>query len=62
MLNEIKVPHGKKEQLGRVFKKSSPFVRKALRGEKSDEISLKIRFTAINHFGGYEVQKVETKK
>jgi len=62
MLNEIKVPHGKKENLGRIFKKSRPFVRAALRGQKSDEISLKIRFSAINHFGGYEVQKVTNEK
>lgn len=59
MLNEIRVPHGVKENLGRIFKKSRPFIRKALRGQKNDEISLKIRFTAINHFGGYEVQMVE---
>lgn len=62
MLNEIRVPHGTKENLGRIFKKSRPFVRKALRGQNSDEISLKIRFTAINHFGGYEVQIVENEK
>ena len=62
MLNEIKVPHGRKENLGRIFKKSRPFVRAALRGKKSDEISLKIRFTALEQFGGYEVQKVTNEK
>lgn len=62
MLNEISVPHGAKENLGRIFKKSRPFVRKALRGQKNDEISLKIRFVAIKQFGGRELQIVENSK
>ena len=62
MLNEISVPHGSKENLGRIFKKSRPFVRKALRGQKSDEIALKIRFAAIKHFGGRELTVVEKTK
>jgi len=58
MLNEIRMPHGKIEHLVRVFRRSRPFIRKALRGLNNDEMSLKIRYTAVREFGGYEIEKV----
>lgn len=58
MLNEIKVPHGANGELSRIFKKSRPFVRKALRGQNNDYLSLQIRSVAIQQFGGYEIQKI----
>jgi len=61
MANEIRLPHGKIECLVKMFSKSRPFIRKVLRGNDSDDLSKKIRFTAINHFGGYEIKKVNMK-
>jgi hypothetical protein len=39
-----------------VFKTTAPTVRAALRGETNSELARKIRFTAVEHFGGVEVK------
>lgn len=62
MQNEIRVPRGQMQHLGRIFGKSQPFIRKVLRGERNSDIARKIRFTALEHFGGVEIQVVNNSK
>lgn len=55
--NKILVPDGVRTQLRDLFKTSYPTVRNALNGVTNSKISQKIRFTALEHFGGVEQKK-----
>ena len=46
-MERIIVPNGMSKYLGETFKRSQPFVRKALRGETNHPDAIKIRAHAI---------------
>jgi len=50
-MNEILVPHGLKKELGDIFNRSLPFVRKALRGKTNHPDAPKIRKLALEKGG-----------
>jgi len=52
---KILVPDGVRTQLRDLFKTSYPTVRSALNGETNSELAQKIRHTAIERFGGVEI-------
>ena len=51
--NVIIVPNGANKQLGDMFKKSQPFIRKALRGQTSHPVAIKVRYQALQMGGAY---------
>ncbi|MGJ7025075.1 hypothetical protein GGQ94_000771 [Petrimonas sulfuriphila] len=53
--NKILVPDGVRTKLRDLFKTSYPTVRGALNGETNSELARKIRHTAIERFGGVEL-------
>jgi hypothetical protein len=55
-LTRIEVRHGDMGYLCKLFKKSRPFVRKALRGESRDFTALKIRKAAMERDGAGEYE------
>ena len=61
MLNKIIVEHGLKKRIGEIFNVSHVTVRKALNGESSNFLAIKIRKAAIEN-GGKEYKKTEIEK
>lgn len=50
-MEQILVPSGINKYLGETFKKSQPFIRKALRGQTKHPDALKIREAALENGG-----------
>lgn len=53
--NKILVPDGVRTQLRDLFNTSYPTVRGALNGETNSKLAQKIRHTAVERFGGVEL-------
>jgi len=53
--NKILVPYGATTQIMNVFGISAPTVREALRGNSNSDLAKKIRHTALERFGGVEL-------
>ncbi len=53
-LNEIIVPHGERQYLGKLFNRSQPYIRMVLRGERNDYYARRIRQAALKN-GGKEI-------
>lgn len=60
-MNRIIVEHGIQKKLEGIFNVSHVTVRRALRGERNNDLSKRIRKAAIEN-GGVEMQKVEIVK
>lgn len=56
MARQILLPHGKKNELMRMVHCTYPTVRAALRFRSDSATARKIRFVAVKHLGGYEVE------
>lgn len=55
-MNTIKVPHGCRNQLAKIFGVSLPTVRKALKGKTDNDLARKIRKAALENKGREQVE------
>lgn len=55
-MNTIKVPHGFRNHLAKIFGVSLPTVRKALEGKTDNDLARKIRKTALENNGKEQVE------
>ena len=57
-LNRIVVSYGKVKQIAELFDVTEAMVSKALRGKSSTKLADKIRYVAVNNYGGQKMQLV----
>ena len=57
-LNWIVVSYGKVKEIAELFDVTAAMVSKALRGKSSTKLADKIRYVAINNYGGQKMQLV----
>lgn len=57
-LNWIVVGYGKVKEIAELFDVTEAMVSKALRGKSSTKLADKIRYVAINNYGGQKMQLV----
>ena len=57
-LNRIIVGYGKVKQIAELFDVTEAMVSKALRGKSSTKLANKIRYVALNNYGGQKIQLV----
>ncbi|HPT05220.1 MAG TPA: hypothetical protein PK500_01020 [Candidatus Egerieousia sp.] len=60
-LNRIIVGYGKVKEIAELFDVTEAMVSKALRGKSSTKLADKIRYAAINNYGGQKMQLVSTR-
>ena len=57
-LNRIIVGYGKVKEIAELFDVTEAMVSKALRGKSSTKLANKIRYVALNNYGGQKIQLV----